>query len=235
MKRSTRVLMCISLVALVGLFSLPPAALAEDIGFESAIQEANATIGTQGVIHTVAYTPYNLPVAEVEAPGLQYYPAQPVTYKKYRKRFPKRKRQCEECPPGEQGPPGPPGPPGEDGDDGTAGLNPRHFKATRLCHDPDDFPSMEGSAGMTKTCTVDCLGLPNVEILTGCGIDVFPGDGTNNTTPANAENLAITHISPQTNNGCILKARANNSDTGNWIMRGYAICLIQDHPPVTPP
>lgn len=95
----------------------PTAALAEDRWLMPAPQEANATMGTQSVVHMATYTPYHLPIATVEAPGLQYYPATPVKWKKYKKKYyPKRKHQCETCPPGEQGIPGPPGPQGPSGD-----------------------------------------------------------------------------------------------------------------------
>lgn len=108
MKRSTRLFLFISLVALVGLFSLPATTLAYDkLDRESGV--------TTNHMFLAANTAYTLPFA-TESQGLQYFPAEAVTWKKYKK-F-KRRRQCETCPPGEQGPPGPEGPPGPKGDPG---------------------------------------------------------------------------------------------------------------------
>lgn len=113
MTRSTRFLMSVSFVMLVGLISLSSAAFAADSWLASTTSDAS--IETQAVMHMAAYTPYNLPVATLEAPGLQYYPATPVKWKKYKKHkryFPKKKPQCDTCPAGPPGPEGPAGPPG---------------------------------------------------------------------------------------------------------------------------
>ncbi len=99
MKRSTQFLMFSSLIALVGLFSLPSAALAEDSSQMPTAQEINTTSNPQDIVRTVGWTPYSLPMVTEEPAGLQYYPATPVKFWKHKKKEP----QCEACPSATEG------------------------------------------------------------------------------------------------------------------------------------
>ena len=85
MKRSTRILMIISIVAVVGLFSIPSVTLDEERWLAPATDDANATIGTQSVVqHDVAnwvtdqVATVSLPAA---AADMQPFTATPVTFR----------------------------------------------------------------------------------------------------------------------------------------------------------
>lgn len=115
MKRSTVFLMCLSLVVMTGLFSLPSTVLAEKSWSVSTVQEASAAIVNNDVVNTNVTNWVTGEVSRVSLAGArvnqQSFTATPVRW------FKKFKEKLK----GEQGEPGPPGPQGEQGPKGDPG------------------------------------------------------------------------------------------------------------------